>query len=771
MADMVTRQELEAAKVDVKHAGEAVNAKKVITPRYGNSFKSIPLLSEELQQILNNKDLEAGQKLQALQDTINIALAAGAGAAGWTASLVADASGKSQQEINDSTFRVNAKLLGIVPFLDATAQLEHYLNDSVTHEIYLPSGQYTVSDTIVVDAPIPKKIYGEKGTTFKTNFATSKKVFDIKSQLDFERLAFDFSNNHCLNAIFYNNGYGLVANLKDITLKNLDDKNINSQSYLIYTNTDTRIDIQNIRFENIKKQAGTSDTEETGLVCGIMCSSLKDSVGAGGVIDNVTTDVMMNTNALGARVPTGGAKTIQCFSSGGFNPVKISNVSGKDFGRRLVKIQASGVTATNISGETQFDDTLTVIASQSDGDFISSGNRLKNITANGKIKYACVVTSDDTDVDGLYGDISSDSLSSRGVYFAKGKGIRYKNIDLTCPNPIFFDLTNSDVQDCEVINATFKLKQGSGYAMIGSNPDEYGIKGLKLQNLTFDTNTQTSVRSVIVLTNTGMNSDFEIRNITLKDKLSASNRNWFGSIKNVDRLNIDGITYIPEGGVHVDPLVASDLLLLTDVKNWNINNVTWSNRFTRGIYVRSSPNGTIGSNINFPYTANTGHILVTTSGNIALASELSRYKLFLDSASSVIHRGGVESARSKNGFIGQVYYNTTRSIAQICTASAVIATDGTIATPAVWSDSLATLQASTVYNPPALAPNERTPLQIFTVTGATTANAVVMSYNQDLQGVSLVGYISAANTVTYYFENRTAASVDLNGGTVTVKVL
>ena len=98
---MVTRQELEAAKVDVKHAGEAVNSKKVITPRYGQPFKSIPLLSEELQQILNNKDLEASQKLQALQNVIEIALAAGAGAAGWTASLVVDAGGKNQQEIND----------------------------------------------------------------------------------------------------------------------------------------------------------------------------------------------------------------------------------------------------------------------------------------------------------------------------------------------------------------------------------------------------------------------------------------------------------------------------------------------------------------------------------------------------------------------------------------------------------------------------------------------------------------------------------------------
>ncbi|WP_291370145.1 hypothetical protein [Acinetobacter sp. UBA5934] len=47
MVDIVTKQELEAAKLDVKSAGEAVNEKKVIVPRYGNPFKSIPLVAQE----------------------------------------------------------------------------------------------------------------------------------------------------------------------------------------------------------------------------------------------------------------------------------------------------------------------------------------------------------------------------------------------------------------------------------------------------------------------------------------------------------------------------------------------------------------------------------------------------------------------------------------------------------------------------------------------------------------------------------------------------
>lgn len=45
---VITKQELIDAQKDVKHAGEAVNTKKVITPRYGEPFKSLPLTIEDL---------------------------------------------------------------------------------------------------------------------------------------------------------------------------------------------------------------------------------------------------------------------------------------------------------------------------------------------------------------------------------------------------------------------------------------------------------------------------------------------------------------------------------------------------------------------------------------------------------------------------------------------------------------------------------------------------------------------------------------------------
>lgn len=138
MADMVTKQELEAAKVDVKNAGEAVNEEKVVKTRLGRSFKSIPLIVKEGEakitqaaqtitsataSIVSQKNQAAqtisqaesdvvtaatdvhqrgNQEIINLQNAIDIAAAAGAGENGWTAQLIVDENGKTQQEINDN---------------------------------------------------------------------------------------------------------------------------------------------------------------------------------------------------------------------------------------------------------------------------------------------------------------------------------------------------------------------------------------------------------------------------------------------------------------------------------------------------------------------------------------------------------------------------------------------------------------------------------------------------------------------------------------------
>lgn len=79
MADMVTVQELENAKIDARTIGESVNENKIVTPRYGAPFKSMPMIAEEMQSVIGT--IIGG---------------------GVPASVVADNSGLSQQQVNDN---------------------------------------------------------------------------------------------------------------------------------------------------------------------------------------------------------------------------------------------------------------------------------------------------------------------------------------------------------------------------------------------------------------------------------------------------------------------------------------------------------------------------------------------------------------------------------------------------------------------------------------------------------------------------------------------
>ena len=76
---MVTVQELENAKIDARTIGESVNENKIVTPRYGAPFKSMPMIAEEMQSIIGT--IIGG---------------------GVPASIVADESGLSQQQVNDN---------------------------------------------------------------------------------------------------------------------------------------------------------------------------------------------------------------------------------------------------------------------------------------------------------------------------------------------------------------------------------------------------------------------------------------------------------------------------------------------------------------------------------------------------------------------------------------------------------------------------------------------------------------------------------------------
>lgn len=83
---------------------------------------------------------------------------------------------------------------------------------------------------------------------------------------------------------------------------------------------------------------------------------------------------------------------------------------------------------------------------------------------------------------------------------------------------------------------------------------------------------------------------------------------------------------------------------------------------------------------------------------------------------------------------------------------------------------VASLVGSATYDPPSLVDAAGATTTV-TVTGAALGDFVTaISFDKDLQGISVTGYVSAANTVSVRFQNESGGTVDLASGTLRVRV-
>jgi len=77
---------------------------------------------------------------------------------------------------------------------------------------------------------------------------------------------------------------------------------------------------------------------------------------------------------------------------------------------------------------------------------------------------------------------------------------------------------------------------------------------------------------------------------------------------------------------------------------------------------------------------------------------------------------------------------------------------------------------SKTFNPPDIPDGTQTSTTV-TVTGASLGDFVIPSFNLDLQGIILSGYISSSNTATIIFKNDSGSPINLAEGTLRAKVI
>lgn len=79
-------------------------------------------------------------------------------------------------------------------------------------------------------------------------------------------------------------------------------------------------------------------------------------------------------------------------------------------------------------------------------------------------------------------------------------------------------------------------------------------------------------------------------------------------------------------------------------------------------------------------------------------------------------------------------------------------------------------KATATYDPPSLATATQQSTTV-TLTGATVGETVTVSFDKPLQGTRMWAEVTSTNTVTVYHRNDTGVAVDLASGTLTVKIV
>ncbi|WP_180060960.1 hypothetical protein [Acinetobacter sp. YH12124] len=695
----------------------------------------------------------------------------------WMAEFVIDASGKSQQEINDSVFRVNAKLLGIVPFLDVTSQLEHYLNDDVTHEIFLPKGEYVLSRKITVNSIHPKKIVLEHGAYFKTDTAAGVVLFDIYSHLEFENLSFDFDGKGCFIAVRYNPNCGIVR-LKNTTFKNLKDiDSTRGSTILSVSAVGNFLDIDGVHFSDCLKRGNGSITDSAGSLNGLYVYGSSNLLG--GKIDNVSVENFHNIDSLeniiyedttGIYVATGGLPI----------PLHIGTVKGNEFGKRLVKLQCSSAKLDYAEGISETGDSLSVVGILREVGFFSSNNNIiGTVIAKGNMDAAVADMGVNNSFDRVEIDVyGSNSLNNgathAGLYLGTGvQGSKIKYLKSRAKRPIMFNLELSDIDVLDIVidHAELETKdQGGQFLNIAGNSTTSvgSLKNLTIKHLMLKNDPTASIGSGIITTH---NVDRGIKNLKINsleifDYLSNTSPISLGSYNFVDGLEINNVIYHPMNGESAN---TGDVLTFANSKGLKIDKFDLIRNSNRGIYINNSYDIEIGQNVKLGKSQIANVVVAGSSSNITVHNK----DLSITDASNlreIMRPSGTTTQRPKRAKIGFNYFDTTINQLLVCTTSAVIAADGSVTADAIFSVLPKLVQVQETYVRPILEPDGVADVFV-NFAGVKVGDAVVAAYTIYHGNIEVSAVVSAADMVRVKFKNIGTESVPSSSGILNVKLI
>ena len=677
--------------------------------------------------------MEVNRRVFLLDGAIATAAAAGAGANGWTALLVADASGMTQQQVNDKT----ALFYNTVADMVADTKLKAG-KAVITHGYYTPNdgggARYLIKDTATdYSIPVANNLHAAFADSFDIrkfgirNNATLDQTTEIQRMVNYADsrvYEIDFLNFSLMTPkiLQFNTGRSTLVgmgfkkphHLKNLTIAN--DKTVQlvqGTSPIMFLADDPNggglFKLSNIKFDPYVSNFKINNGEADGMMFGFYVGWHKDAGLSWPASDRFLTNYEIEFDNIEFLSPAISYNLLCGFF---IRNIKANNVRGDYWGIMLCH-HAYNLDVNNMHGI--FRDDLH--------------------TGSGRLLVTNLIQEE--------AEIADDGVITRNNISVKNSSCRKKT-----------DNSIHVVYKCHKIGS-ITINKFIGDNNIGSH-NFYGggnetdrkrlvIKNLEIKNMelvnydTFACFTEVALYKNINVMNANIIDNAIFGSLTVDDVKTLKTALGFGTngivdsliVKNIERCLDETYGVVRSGAViktiELTNVTCNQPKMIDCVfETINLINVTAKLNNDFNYYINCIKNTTF----NLPTVNIDNSLFIATGGFVA----------FLNDANANIN---ITSSYLKNVWESDANVNLNANVVY---------------------------EKSVDYNPPALttATQQKNTVGL---KGVKVGKLVNVSFNQPLQGTRMWAEVTAPDTIMVYHRNDTGVTVDLPNGTLTIKII
>ena len=453
-------------------------------------------------------------------------------------------------------------------------------------DVLVPEGTYRLAPTAVQTiANLGEQLlYGEGTATLKVDLASSIQLFAFNGPVSIDNLSVDFNQKSCLTAFAWAPNVGQI-NISNIRVFNLKDTNSSTSSITFRISAaGNTFDIENIKATSMLKRGNGTITDGPGAYNMIYVLNDSANVSTKGSIRNVFASEIHNINASDQIIFEDTAVIfIATHGDDKENNVVIDGVHGYNFGKRIVKTQASNVSISNVVGNVTAEDTLCVISIQQDAATygVKTGCSATNIVGYGKMNSVIECSALGTKINNVVGQTTPSSIAGGSVNDANTLIIAGDNIvvDGVWSNSQRDIAVGTDVQivkNLTLKNVHLVIGSSKPYGVtIYNRSNTLGFDGILIDGLTATVDSGvTVVHGAVWLVDylngtTKKGRNLAIKNVFIQSSTTTASIAYGIACNYVENVSIDTLKYINLSGVSHHRGV-----LLTSCSNANVLDVT-----------------------------------------------------------------------------------------------------------------------------------------------------------------------------------------------------